>query len=113
MVETPTLIFSNYFSLISVHPTIHVPNQLVGAPLGTHVLLECIIQASPKAISYWIKDTGEMIVSSQKYSIKEIVKSVYETRALLTVNSLKKIDVGSYSCIAKNSIGKYLLSNIP
>lgn len=71
------------------------------------MILECIIQASPKAISYWIRDTGEMVVSSQKYLIKEIVKSVYETRAMLTVNNLNKMDVGSYSCIAKNSIGKF------
>lgn len=44
---------------ITVHPVIRVPNQLVGAPLGTDVTLECMLEAFPKAISYWIHDKGE------------------------------------------------------
>lgn len=36
-----------------------MPNQLVGAPLGTDVDLECFVEASPKAINYWIEDKGE------------------------------------------------------
>ncbi|XP_063704989.1 lachesin-like isoform X2 [Culicoides brevitarsis] len=102
----PPSIQRKHTLIVLFHPTIHVPNQLVGSPIGTDVMLECIIQASPKAISYWIRDTGEMVVSSQKYLMKEILKSPYETRALLTVHSLNKMDVGSYSCIAKNSIGE-------
>lgn len=43
----------------SVHPVIQVPNQLVGAPLGTDVVLECHVEASPKSINYWVRDTGE------------------------------------------------------
>lgn len=49
---------SNPFSF-SVHPVIHVPNQLVGAPLGTDVTLECYVEAFPKSINYWVRDTGE------------------------------------------------------
>lgn len=45
--------------LFSVHPVIHVPNQLVGSPVGTDVSLECHIEAFPKSINYWIRDTGE------------------------------------------------------
>ncbi|KAG5875646.1 hypothetical protein JTB14_003490 [Gonioctena quinquepunctata] len=41
-----------------VHPVIHVPNQLVGAPLGTDVTLECNVEAYPKSINYWVRDTG-------------------------------------------------------
>ena len=32
-----------------------MPNQLVGAPLGTDVTLECFVEASPKAINYWVR----------------------------------------------------------
>jgi len=31
-----------------------VPEMLVGAPLGTDVKLECITEASPKAMAYWM-----------------------------------------------------------
>lgn len=44
--------------IVSVHPVIQVPNQLVGAPLGTDVALECFVEASPKSINYWVRDTG-------------------------------------------------------
>lgn len=42
-----------------VHPLIQVPNQLVGTPLGTDVPLVCNVEASPKAINYWTRETGK------------------------------------------------------
>ncbi|XP_059616919.1 lachesin [Phlebotomus argentipes] len=91
---------------IHFHPVIQVPNQLVGAPLGTDVTIECHVEASPKSINYWIRDTGEMIVSSAKYHVQETAKSLYETRMSVTVRNFRKEDVGSYRCIAKNSLGE-------
>ncbi|XP_055843030.1 lachesin [Episyrphus balteatus] len=91
---------------IHFHPVIQVPNQLVGAPLGTDVQIECHVEASPKSINYWIKDTGEMIVSSTKYHVQEHSKSMYETKMTMIVRKFQKEDVGSYRCIAKNSLGE-------
>ncbi|XP_054087562.1 lachesin [Zeugodacus cucurbitae] len=91
---------------IHFHPVIQVPNQLVGAPLGTDVQIECHVEASPKSINYWIKDTGEMIVSSLKYHVQESSKSMYETKMTMIVRKFLKDDVGSYRCIAKNSLGE-------
>ncbi|KAL5276015.1 hypothetical protein ACFFRR_001691 [Megaselia abdita] len=91
---------------IHFHPVIQVPNQLVGAPLGTDVQIECHVEASPKSINYWIKDADEMIVASNKYGVTEIVKSQYETKMTIIVRNFQKEDVGSYRCIAKNSLGE-------
>ncbi|XP_037936284.1 roundabout homolog 3 [Teleopsis dalmanni] len=91
---------------IHFHPVIQVPNQLVGAPLGTDVQIECHVEAFPKSINYWIKDTGEIIVSTTKYHIQESSKSMYETKMTMIVRKFQKDDVGSYRCIAKNSIGE-------
>lgn len=52
---------------VAVHPVISVPNQLVGAPLGTDVTLECILEAFPKAICYWIRDNGTYIIPFINY----------------------------------------------
>ncbi|XP_062537206.1 lachesin-like isoform X2 [Armigeres subalbatus] len=90
---------------IHFHPVIQVPNQLVGAPLGTDVSIECLVEASPKSINYWVKDT-EMIVSSPKYQVQDIPKSLYETKMTMTVRAIQKEDMGSYRCIAKNSLGE-------
>lgn len=32
------------------------PNQLLGAPLGTDVQLECYVEAFPNTINYWVKN---------------------------------------------------------
>ena len=44
--------------LHSVRPKVWVYNQLVGAPLGHDVTIECVIEAYPKSITYWQKTEG-------------------------------------------------------
>ncbi|XP_063241840.1 lachesin-like [Bacillus rossius redtenbacheri] len=91
---------------VHFHPVIQVPNQLVGAPLGTDVTLECYVEASPKSINYWIRDNGEMVISSEKYDVNLILKSLFEVRMVLAIRNFQPRDVGSYRCIAKNSLGE-------
>ncbi|KAL1509711.1 hypothetical protein ABEB36_004407 [Hypothenemus hampei] len=91
---------------VHFHPVIHVPNQLVGAPLGTDVTLECYVEAFPKSINYWVRDTGEMVVSSSKYKVETTSKSSFEVKMAVTITNLQKEDIGSYRCIAKNSLGE-------
>jgi hypothetical protein len=38
-----------------VAPTVRAPSQLLGAPLGSDVQLECHVEASPSPVSYWLK----------------------------------------------------------
>ena len=83
---------------------IWVPNQLVGAPLGTDVTIECNTEAYPKAISYWVYD-GVMILPTSKYS-NEIQDRSYRIFMKLTVRNLTARDFGSYRCISKNSLGE-------
>lgn len=47
-----------------------------------------------------------MIVTSQKYQVQEISKSIYEIRMTMFVRNFQNDDVGSYRCIAKNSLGE-------
>ncbi|KAJ8984416.1 hypothetical protein NQ317_012479 [Molorchus minor] len=187
-----------------IHPVIHVPNQLVGAPLGTDVTLECNVEAYPKSINYWVRDTGEylqyirnrpvisrapvetirvmerdalringlgselsiafinhvqeepvrrskvefdyqrghsssgqdqdpstllvvlslsrghqdfnepdvkclrseMVISSAKYDVDMVSKSLFHVKMTAIVRNLQKEDAGSYRCIAKNSLGE-------
>ncbi|XP_011298564.1 protein amalgam [Fopius arisanus] len=93
---------------INVHfpPVIHVPNQLVAAPRGTDVALECQVEASPKSINYWVKDSGDMIISSSKYEAQTISLSTFKTRMILTIHDLQDHDFGTYTCTAKNSLGE-------
>lgn len=38
-----------------VQPTVKAPSQLLGAPLGSDVALECQVEAWPLPVSYWLK----------------------------------------------------------
>ena len=47
------LIFEFIYS--TVHPLIKVHDQLVITRLGSKVSLQCSVEASPKAVHFWIK----------------------------------------------------------
>lgn len=39
----------------TVAPSVQVPSQLLGAPLGSEVQLQCLVEASPAPVFYWLK----------------------------------------------------------
>ncbi|XP_053616824.1 lachesin-like [Plodia interpunctella] len=90
---------------VHFHPVIQVPNQLVGAPLGTDVTLECYVESSPKSINYWVKDPGELIIPSEHHEMTVRQKSVFEAEMTMTIKNIRREDLGSYICVAKNSLG--------
>ncbi|CAB0017758.1 unnamed protein product [Nesidiocoris tenuis] len=94
--------------MLHVHfrPVIQVPNQLVGAPSGTNVTLQCYVEASPRAINYWTRTSGEMIVRSGKYMMDEQSTPYYATVMYLAIKNIYKSDLGGYKCVSKNSMGE-------
>ncbi|XP_035451602.1 lachesin isoform X1 [Spodoptera frugiperda] len=90
---------------VHFHPVIQVPNQLVGAPLGTDVTIECYVESSPKSINYWVKDPGELIIPSEHHVMSVRQKSMFEAEMTMTIKNIRREDLGSYICVAKNSLG--------
>ncbi len=84
---------------------IWIPNQLVGAPLGTTVKLQCHTESSPRAISYW-SFNDMMVLNSDRFYTDERHHSEYKLDSTLVVKDLRKEDFGSYRCISKNSLGE-------
>ncbi|KAG8229074.1 hypothetical protein J437_LFUL005708 [Ladona fulva] len=93
-----------YAVFVSVSPMIWVPNQLVGAPAGTDVTIECHTEAYPRAISYWVYDSV-MLLSTKKY-VTDIAENSYRAHMKLTIRGLRDRDFGNYRCISKNSLGE-------
>ncbi|XP_045133787.1 lachesin-like isoform X2 [Portunus trituberculatus] len=89
-------------------PMMSIPHQLVGAPLGYSITLECTIEAHPPALTYWTRGSGIMLHQGRKYYITERKGDVpYRTHMKLTIKSLKPDDdFGEYRCVAKNSRGE-------
>ncbi|XP_063585829.1 lachesin-like [Penaeus indicus] len=92
---------------VNFPPMMSIPHQLVGAPLGYSITLECTIEAHPPALTYWTRGQDVMLHQSNKYHIDEKPGEVsYLTHMKLTISNLKKSDFGSYKCVAKNSRGE-------
>lgn len=47
-----------------------------------------------------------MVISSEKYEVQMISRSLFEVKMILLIRNFQRIDLGSYRCIAKNSLGE-------
>ena len=63
--------------LFIVAPMIWIPNQLIGAAVGNNVTLECITEAMPKAIAYWVFN-GTMVMTAGRFRTHEHHHSNYK-----------------------------------
>ncbi|CAG7828006.1 unnamed protein product [Allacma fusca] len=88
-----------------VFPQIQVPNQLIAAASGLDILLECVAEASPKAINYWMRESAEMIIANDKFNMSEEPISQYGVRMHLLIRNLTVRDFSGYKCISQNSMG--------
>ncbi|XP_039292144.1 lachesin isoform X3 [Nilaparvata lugens] len=86
-------------------PMLSIPNQLEGAYIGQDVSLECHTEAYPTSINYWTTESGDMIVSGDKYEAVS-VDNGYNKYMMLKIRSVSSTDFGSYQCVAKNSLGE-------
>ena len=58
-----TVEFWSFIFDISVAPEILVPNQLLGYQFGAKVVAECLVEAYPNTINYWMKHKTEMLLN--------------------------------------------------
>lgn len=90
---------------VNFPPMIWIPNQLVGAPVGTDVTLECHLETHPRGITYWVREDGAVLISNAKYDSVAIESGPYKLQLRLTIRNLEPKDFGRYKCVAKNPLG--------
>ncbi|XP_022663465.1 cell adhesion molecule 2-like [Varroa destructor] len=84
-------------------PLIRVPQQLVQASLGDSVIVECHVEAYPKAEHLWLH-RGQRLGSDSKYHTSNSQDDL-KTFMRLRVRVNQGSDFGTYRCTAQNSIG--------
>ncbi|KDR17669.1 Lachesin [Zootermopsis nevadensis] len=102
----PPPVSKRFVVQVQFHPLIKVPNQLVAAPVGSNVDIGCDVEASPKAMNSWFKETGEKLLGSKKYEISEVPINEYSLHMNLKVLNVQKHDFGGYLCSSVNALGK-------
>lgn len=49
--------------LETVPPSVKAVNHVVGAPVESHVLLECIVEVFPKPLNGWYRNEGKQDIT--------------------------------------------------
>ncbi|XP_041777693.1 protein amalgam [Anopheles merus] len=91
---------------VNFPPNVKAGNQLVAAPVESHVLLQCIVEAFPTPLNGWHKHDGMKLYEGEKYTISEEKLNAYTWQLNLTVKNLHKGDFGPYICSSINALGK-------
>lgn len=84
---------------------------------GTHIDVECAIEASPRSVSYWIKEPlgrnyhqsqqqQNVLQEGDKYNISESLSAYYVTSLRLRIFNFSESDVAAYICVASNMMGR-------
>ncbi|KAF2885578.1 hypothetical protein ILUMI_20601, partial [Ignelater luminosus] len=103
----PPSVSKRFVVKVHFHPLIRVSNQLVAAPMSSDVVIQCYVEASPRAMNHWMRDeTGEKLLQSEKYVMTETVLNEYSLLMNLTIRSLERKDFGNYVCTSSNLLGK-------
>ncbi|EEC19888.1 lachesin, putative [Ixodes scapularis] len=83
-------------------PMMWQPNQLVGAPLGTDITLECNLETHPRGMTFWEREDGTMLISNTKYDSLVLETGPYRLLLRLTIRNLKPDDFGVYKNSSPN-----------
>ncbi|RVE44104.1 hypothetical protein evm_011241 [Chilo suppressalis] len=100
----PPTVSKRIILTVEFPPVITIRNQLVGATLGSDLVLECETEAYPKPVSYWSRETGEIVPVGGGLEPQKM-ESSFRSMLRLAIRRITTSDYGAYKCVSKNSLG--------
>ncbi|XP_026322020.1 lachesin-like [Hyposmocoma kahamanoa] len=100
----PPTVSKRIMITIEFPPVITIRNQLVGAVIGSDLVLECETEAFPKPVSYWSRESGEIVPVEISHEQQKSDTS-YRSVLRLPIRRVSTYDYGTYKCVSKNSLG--------
>ncbi|XP_055388080.1 limbic system-associated membrane protein [Condylostylus longicornis] len=101
----PPSVSKRIILIVHFPPMIFVQNQLIGAVEGKQTMLECQSEAFPKSINYWTREKGEIVPPGGQFTTNITEHSDYRVTMRLFIAPITQHELGSYRCVAKNSLG--------
>lgn len=102
----PPSVSKRYDVQVNFPPSVKPSVGLVGAPVESHVLLQCIVEAFPKPLSTWYRNEDTKLYHGEKYLVTEAMINSFTWQMNLTVKNLHKSDFAPYICSSENALGK-------
>ncbi|CAO1340448.1 unnamed protein product [Diamesa hyperborea] len=102
----PPSVSKRYDVQVNFPPTVKASNQLVGAPVESHVLLQCIVEAYPKPLNGWYRNEDTKLYQGEKHLVAESMMNSYTWQMNLTIKNLHKNDFVPHICSSINALGK-------
>ncbi|ALC39016.1 CG11320, partial [Drosophila busckii] len=99
----PPTVSKRVMLIVNFAPTIWTRYDTIYVGLGQKLALECISEALPASINYWLKD--EQLLPTGSYE-SLLIDHVQRMVMRLTLRPVTKRDFGEYKCIAKNALGQ-------
>jgi len=97
---------------VHFHPSLAAKQQLVSSAAGTRAVLECRVEASPRSVNYWVKVGGGVrgedlpVNPGGRVRSVDINENAYTQRMVLTIETVRQKDFGTYACVVRNSLGE-------
>ncbi|KAH9376815.1 hypothetical protein HPB48_017860 [Haemaphysalis longicornis] len=87
-------------------PLIKIHNWAVGATNGSSAVLECLIEAYPRALNAWLfGDQGTPVQPGARHTLREEEAGPFGSRLQLRISPVLPQDFGMYKCDSRNARG--------
>ncbi|XP_037512660.1 uncharacterized protein LOC119389458 [Rhipicephalus sanguineus] len=91
---------------VTFPPLIKIHNWAVGASNGSSAVLECLVEAFPRALNAWLfGDHGTAVQPGARHTLREEEAGPYASRMQLRIDPVLPQDFGMYKCDSRNARG--------